>query len=362
MKYIVYITTNSVNDKVYIGVHKTEDPSVFDGYIGCGVRITMPSTYMNPSTAFQAAVKKYGTKVFSRKTLYIYETADEAYKKEAELVTADFIELDTNYNMICGGGSERPTDPICQFTDNGELVKKWECIEEAIEFFNCSLAAFKTALHFKEKLFGFYWSREDSINLEQFSKGTPKKSVYKYTKNGKLIQQFTSLLEAAKDAGISASSLTSAIQGNSLVGKMYYFSFQLYETYTPKPRLVLKNKRFYVYDNNTGAFLKEYSLDELREFMQVKSNASIFDVIKKRKGLYKDYQIHLEKFESVTPIEKLNKAKAVDVFDKTGNLVKTCSSVQEAAKFVGGNLSDINRVLRGLACTSKGYVYKWHKS
>lgn len=30
MKYIVYLTTNIVNNKIYIGVHETEDPEVWD--------------------------------------------------------------------------------------------------------------------------------------------------------------------------------------------------------------------------------------------------------------------------------------------------------------------------------------------
>ena len=32
MKYIVYQTTSKINNKIYIGVHKTENPDVFDGF------------------------------------------------------------------------------------------------------------------------------------------------------------------------------------------------------------------------------------------------------------------------------------------------------------------------------------------
>ena len=52
-KYIVYQTINKINNKIYIGVHCTNNPDGFDGYIGCGVRITQPCTYMNPKTPFQ---------------------------------------------------------------------------------------------------------------------------------------------------------------------------------------------------------------------------------------------------------------------------------------------------------------------
>ena len=57
MKYIVYLTTNlnsKINgiNRIYIGVHKTENPEIFDGYIGCGVNIYKASSYMYPKTAF----------------------------------------------------------------------------------------------------------------------------------------------------------------------------------------------------------------------------------------------------------------------------------------------------------------------
>lgn len=79
MKYIVYLTTNinsSINgiNRIYIGVHQTENPEIFDGYIGCGVYVNQPSTYMYPKTPFQYAVKKYGTNSFKREILFIFES------------------------------------------------------------------------------------------------------------------------------------------------------------------------------------------------------------------------------------------------------------------------------------------------
>ena len=57
MKYIVYLTKNKLEkvngiNRIYIGVHATENPTIFDGYIGCGVYIKQPSTYINPKTPF----------------------------------------------------------------------------------------------------------------------------------------------------------------------------------------------------------------------------------------------------------------------------------------------------------------------
>lgn len=37
MKYIVYRTTCLINNKIYVGVHHTDDPNIFDGYLGRGL-------------------------------------------------------------------------------------------------------------------------------------------------------------------------------------------------------------------------------------------------------------------------------------------------------------------------------------
>lgn len=45
MKYIVYQTINKINGKIYVGVHGTENPNVFDQYLGNGSYANKPSSY-----------------------------------------------------------------------------------------------------------------------------------------------------------------------------------------------------------------------------------------------------------------------------------------------------------------------------
>jgi hypothetical protein len=86
--YIIYKTTCLLNDKYYIGVHKTDD--VHDDYYGSGSLI-------------KRAIKKYGLENFKKEILFQFEELSEAYIKEAELVTQDLVDSSSCYNLKLGG-------------------------------------------------------------------------------------------------------------------------------------------------------------------------------------------------------------------------------------------------------------------
>ena len=138
MKYIIYLTTNKINNKIYIGFHETEDPTVFDGYLGNGVNVKHPKSYNNPKTPFQSAVKKYGINNFHRQTLHVFDDKDEALKMEEFLVDLDFISRTDTYNITIGGGL--PPDlskTIYQFDLDGNLIKEWKNQVEVCKFYKC---------------------------------------------------------------------------------------------------------------------------------------------------------------------------------------------------------------------------------
>lgn len=88
MFYTIYQTTNVVNNKIYIGAHKTNDLN--DEYIGSGKHLTR-------------AIKKYGIENFKKEILFIFDNADEMYSKEKELVNESFVRSPNTYNMKVGG-------------------------------------------------------------------------------------------------------------------------------------------------------------------------------------------------------------------------------------------------------------------
>lgn len=90
LKYIVYKTTNLINNKIYIGVHKCDPLKPDDLYRGSGPGI-------------QAAISKYGITNFSRTTIKSFDSQREAYLLESAIVDQDFINRSDTYNMTLGG-------------------------------------------------------------------------------------------------------------------------------------------------------------------------------------------------------------------------------------------------------------------
>lgn len=88
--YIVYKTTNLINDKFYIGVHKISSQNKNDSYLGSGKLLNL-------------ALSKYGRENFCREILFEFDNHIEAYDKERELVNDSLIQSINCYNMVTGG-------------------------------------------------------------------------------------------------------------------------------------------------------------------------------------------------------------------------------------------------------------------
>lgn len=358
MKYIVYQTLNKVNNKIYIGVHKCKDPEVFDGYIGCGVIITSPSSYMNPYTPFQYAVKKYGTSKFVRTIIKVYDKAEDAYKLEKEIVTKDFIDRDDTYNIKVGGfGGSSSYSTIYQFDLNYNLIKRWTCIIDAADFYNISDTSIVNAINFKRSCKNFYWSRNDSINKEEYVpyRGSEKVICYQYNLKGKLVNIYNSIVEAAKDNNSTVSQIRRAIQAGYKVGD-YYYSNKIYESYTGCNKVSIKNRSIYIYTLK-GDFVTELkNSKEIYSFFGINTTHVVTVAIRANKP-YKEYQISLEKVDKMNEVvNKMNPPKRVGRYSTYGDLLEEFSSSTEAVKKYG---TGVQKCLKGMQKQCKNFIFKY---
>ncbi len=74
-------------------------------------------------------------------------------------------------------------------------------------------------------------SKENGYNID--SGGGFKKEVYKYDKEGKLVQKFECLEDAAKTVGATKQSISSACLSVNKLYKSFYWSYKLQEPFIP---------------------------------------------------------------------------------------------------------------------------------
>ena len=86
--HYLYKITNTINNKIYIGIHSTNNLN--DGYFGSG-------------QAIRLAIKKYNNNNFSKEILEWFDWRCEALQREAQIVNIEFINRCDTYNAICGG-------------------------------------------------------------------------------------------------------------------------------------------------------------------------------------------------------------------------------------------------------------------
>ena len=227
MKYIVYCTTNLKNNKTYIGVHKTNNPNVFDGYIGNGVKVPLGTErkfHINSAdSAFKHAVNKYGYKNFYRSTLAVFDDEQQAYDLEKQLVTKEFVSRKDNYNTALGGVSGIVIDnrPVIQLSVKEDEIKCWDSITEAALEMGLRTASIRSAC---EKISttsgGYIWKyalEKDRIDGSGSSKlkrvasnkgDTNAIPIVQYSKTGYRIHTFKSVAEAASHVNIPSQNIS----------------------------------------------------------------------------------------------------------------------------------------------------------
>lgn len=90
MKHKVYKITNNIDNNFYIGVTKTTLKKRLEGH-------TRADSHVG------RAIRKYGIENFTIKSEYTFNTKEESYLKEAEIVDNLFVLREDTYNKKLGG-------------------------------------------------------------------------------------------------------------------------------------------------------------------------------------------------------------------------------------------------------------------
>ena len=299
LKYILYITINTINGKFYIGVHKT-NPEVFDGYIGNGIYRQSEAI---KNTPFHKAVKKYGYNNFKRTIIKIFPFNEQgyidAYKLESILVNETLLKSKNCYNCVLGGFGSVNNDnlkKVYKFDLNGNYLRSFKSVKDAAlsinpeNIYNTIKSIRNNCLGISKSSFGYYWSYIKQFNYSNNN----RKKISQYTLSGKFIKNYNSIEEAQFDLHLN--SIAQAISKHYNCGG---FQWRFYNGSTKDiaPLINERNKNkilpILMIDIKTGNIKKYSSIQECviknPQLKNTQINRVIKKIIKSHKGYYFKY-------------------------------------------------------------------------
>ena len=358
MKYIVYVTTNlksKVNDvnRVFIGVHKVNNPAFFDGYLGDSVYMGKANSFMYPKTPFQYAVKKYGVKAFTRSTLFVYDNKEDAYKKKRELVNSEFIKQPHTYNVKEDDDSKK----LYQFDLNGNLVHEWDTITDARDVYSYPTSKFNSACELRYKFLDYYWSFTPEIDIKKYG---PMKTEYihLYSKDGKYLKEFVNKSRCAEYLGLDERQVKDLVYNGKLIKGKYYLCNRIVDIFIPRPRRTLVKSEIFVYDNKTSEFLGSYVGKKVFNVIGTHSFKKIYTAMMMNNGWYKGFYLSFDPVEKVP--ERIGSKRRIEVYTKDGNLIEVLESIKDLREKYNLTSAQVNKIFRGVK-NHPNYIFMYSK-
>lgn len=355
LKSILYMTVNTVNNKIYVGIHVTNKPYEFDNYYGCGISGTSSYWFKHPKYPFQYACKKYGLKAFRRYTLFVFDDYESARKMESKIVNEEFLKRPDVYNVALGGGSgliPSTEIEIHEYDLEGNYKQSYRSYSYAARQVGVESMSLHYAVLHMSPCKNSFWSEIKTSKL--IVNYTPQaKHLFAYDLNGVFVKEYDSLSNFAKKHDVCLTSVQRAIKRGTKCAN-YYVSLTKVDKFIIPTRKRVRNKKYYQYDLN-GVFIREFeNIDEIRKTFDNPCNHFQNAVVNNE--IFLGFQWSTEKVDMMP--QRLPMKKKVAQYDLSGNLIKIWDSYRECQK----EFSLLRSVLKGIRKHTKGYTFKYLES
>lgn len=352
LKTIVYLTVNLVNHKIYVGVHNTETPDRFDGYIGNSIYGPTCKCIQNPSTPFHYAVKKYGYKNFRRYTLKVCDTREEALELEKLIVNEKFISSKNTYNVEIGGGDPpHKLRPVYFYDLEGNYLKEYPSLKDAAKEFNIKYPTIAKVIKLKKAWRGYFisYDKTDKLDIKDYNLSRFKNQIYFYNLDGSFYKKYYSYGEASKDLNIPMPNIIDGLKLKCKV-KNYYVSTDLLDKYIPIRKPATREQQLNLFDLDNNYLRSYHNRKEAEEDLNISlKNLSV--AIR----LNKSYQGYLWTRGPIDNPKYNYNPRKIGKYDLDGNLIEIFESITQARK----EYPNCIKVLKGYMNKCKGFVFKY---
>lgn len=324
--YTVYVITNCVNDKIYVGYTGQTLFKRFEGH------------YSEPrDTIISRNIRKYGKEYFTIEPLCEYNSEHEAKQKEIELIAA------WQTNVIA-----HPEGMGMNMTDGGEGARGYKHSTERRHKFSNERKGKNTGprIHTRGRI------QRNS------------RRVYVFTPAGEFIRSFESVTTCANILGIDNAGVTRCCQGHNNTIKGYvcqyneaFDSSRLDRNYaqmvgSQNPR----SRACYVFENNNTTVFG--SLSEASAYLNV-PYSTVKSVVRSKSHKIAGTDVYVSYDSSKPEDYKAQYSNTIQQIDPiTKETVAIFGSIAAAANALGVDRSGIDKCLMGKNKTSGGFVWE----
>lgn len=204
-EYYIYLTTNLVNGKRYIGQHYGE---INDSYVGSG-------------TTLKKAIEKYGRENFKKEILEICQDYNSVnYAERKWILYYDAVKREDFYNIAEGGFN---SNPCAGMSEEAQLERKKKLSKAAKGEKNYFYG--KHFIKDQHPLYGKHHSKESKKKMSKAKQGGKSPTARKiaiYDLDGNFLREFETQRDFKIFIGLSPNGSTDTLKKYILQNKPYH--------------------------------------------------------------------------------------------------------------------------------------------
>lgn len=239
----IYITTNHINNKKYIGQKKYDKYDHWKTYLGSGILLSR-------------AINKYGRENFSKEIIEECETRDKLNAREKYWIFYhDAVNSDKFYNLASGGDGGRTcygethhaSKKVYQYDKDGNFLREWDNAQRASEELGICVSDIHVVCRNNngvKQAGGYIWSYIPYTQVDRYAReGMNKHKLLQLDSNFKIVSSFKNISYVDKES-FDREKIINCCNFKAITHKGFHWMYEeMYDDKHISMILSMKNKK-----------------------------------------------------------------------------------------------------------------------